>query len=363
MKNIIKRTSAALLAAITITACTSSSVYAFSIPSLDIISKDTSNNLTIPLNGDPVTLERGRTYTLPQINSFLFPGYKYQLSTTNNKVVSIKNGVITANGTGICTLKITLPNGMSISKNINVALPKVTVKFEKSNMTIGKGEAAKLKAMLSSGNGNITWSSSNNKVVSVDSTGKLTGKSSGTATITAKLANGEKASCKVTVKTAPKSVILTKNKITLGIGESKELDFTINGNAASYNVNFSSSNPSVVSVDSKSGKLITKRTGKAVVTVKTYNGKTAKCTVEVKKAPASLVLNTKNVTLRKGGKISLKATIPNGSASEITFYPSNSRIISVDSNGLVKALQTGTAFVTAKTYNGKSVTCKVTVTA
>lgn len=360
MKNIIKCTSAVLLAALTVTVCTSATVYASS-SSFDIVSKDTSSNLTIPLNSAPITLERGRTYTFPEITSFLFPGFKYRLSTTNNSVVSVKNGVIKANGTGVCTLNITLPNGKKISKDINVALPKITVKFDKASITIGQGEAAKLKAILSSGNAKITWTSSNSKVVSVDQTGKITGKSNGTATVTARLANGNKASCKLTVKAAPKAVTLTKNKLTLGLGESSKLDLNLNGNAASYNVTFSSGNPSVVSVNPTSGKLITKKTGSAVITAKTYNGKTAKCSVDVKKAPASLTVNKTNITLKKGGKIALKASVPNGSASEITYYPSNSRIVSVDRNGLIKALQTGTAYITAKTYNGKSVTCKITV--
>ncbi|WRK53097.1 Ig-like domain-containing protein [Coprobacillaceae bacterium CR2/5/TPMF4] len=45
----------------------------------------------------------------------------------------------------------------------------------------------------------LTWTTSNKEVAEVDSNGKVTGKSEGTATITVKTSNGLTASCKVTV--------------------------------------------------------------------------------------------------------------------------------------------------------------------
>lgn len=46
----------------------------------------------------------------------------------------------------------------------------------------------------------VTWYSSNNKIATVSKNGKVTAVTAGTVTITAKMSNGLKATCKVTVK-------------------------------------------------------------------------------------------------------------------------------------------------------------------
>ena len=57
-------------------------------------------------------------------------------------------------------------------------------------------------AVDGAGNGKITWNSSNANIVSVDSSGKITGVKPGTATVSATY-NGKKVSCSVTVKNIP----------------------------------------------------------------------------------------------------------------------------------------------------------------
>ena len=51
-----------------------------------------------------------------------------------------------------------------------------------------------------------------------------------------------------------------------------------------------------------------------------------------------------------------------GTASySIKYSSSNTGIATVNSSGLVTAKKSGTAIITAKTYNGKTATCKITV--
>ncbi|MBQ0071921.1 MAG: Ig domain-containing protein [Spirochaetales bacterium] len=85
--------------------------------------------------------------------------------------------------------------------------PTVYVTSISLNMTtkvIGTGETATLTATASPSNAtskNVTWSSNKSAVASVDSSGKVTGLSAGTATITATAADGSgvTATCVVTV--------------------------------------------------------------------------------------------------------------------------------------------------------------------
>ena len=96
----------------------------------------------------------------------------------------------------------------------------------------------------------VIWSSSNEQVAKVDASGKVTTVALGEAVITAKA--GEKtAACKVTVKPVPvASVTLDQTMIEIKIGESVTLTATVGPeNATDKTVNWSSSDPSVATVD------------------------------------------------------------------------------------------------------------------
>ncbi|MGN0460168.1 MAG: Ig-like domain-containing protein, partial [Ruminococcus sp.] len=116
-----------------------------------------------------------------------------------------------------------------------------------------------------------TYKSSNTKVAKVDSKGKVTALKAGTAKITV-TNNKVSKTFTVTVKN-PK---LSKTKLTLKPEESYTLKVTGKIGKAT----FTSSKKSVVKVNS-AGKIVAKKKGKAVITVKT-NGITLKCNVVVK---------------------------------------------------------------------------------
>ena len=85
------------------------------------------------------------------------------------------------------------------SKGITVnAADKPYIMLDKVNLSLYKGKSYTLKKIISDSTKNVVWSSSNTKVASVDKNGKITAKSKGVATITAKV-NGYSATCKVTV--------------------------------------------------------------------------------------------------------------------------------------------------------------------
>lgn len=88
----------------------------------------------------------------------------------------------------------------------------ITIKLNKKNITIKKGEKFKLKAKVAPDNCKVTWKSSKKKIASVSKKGKVTAKTVGKSKITATAsykAHGKKYSakavCKVTVKPAGKS--------------------------------------------------------------------------------------------------------------------------------------------------------------
>ena len=79
--------------------------------------------------------------------------------------------------------------------DVSSALPETELKISDSSLTLTRLDSAQLKANLSS----VTWSSSEEDIVSIDKDGKLFAVSEGTATITAVSAKGQTAECTVTV--------------------------------------------------------------------------------------------------------------------------------------------------------------------
>lgn len=154
------------------------------------------------------------------------------------------------------------------------------VKLNKTKATVYVGKSTQLK--VTGTTKKVTWKSSNKKVATVTSKGKVAAKKKGTATITATV-SGKKYTCKITVKEiALKSISLNKTSLTLDKGNKYKLTVKYNpsNTTVSKNVTWSSSNSSVVTVD-KVGNISASSAGTATITAK-VGTKKAKCVVTVK---------------------------------------------------------------------------------
>ncbi len=164
----------------------------------------------------------------------------------------------------------------------------------------------------------------------------------------------------VAVNAAAAGIKLDKTSFSLGIGESFRINVT-SGKA----VNWTSTKNSIASVN---GGLVTgKKTGTVVITAKTADGRTAKCTVTVKNRPSKVTLTKGVLTLGVGESFTLGSGVNDGAASANRNYrTSNSSIVKMTNTkwtGSFTAMKTGVAYVTVRIYNGKESTCKVTVKA
>ncbi len=244
-----------------------------------------------------------------------------------------------------------------------VAVSGITLNSKTAS--VGIGQPYQLSATLAPANAtyrDIKWTSANPNIAAVDANGKITPKAAGTVKITASAVGGKTATCTVTVKPGPSSVTLNYKTATIGVGEKTlNLNYTLSSGSASYKTVFSSSNTAVATVD-QNGIVTGKKAGTANITVTTFNGRTAKCVVTVKPAPTSVTLNYKTKTLSKGGKVDLNSSLNAGAASYLRkFASSNTKIATVDSNGIVTAKAVGKATITVTTFNRRSASCAITV--
>ena len=128
----------------------------------------------------------------------------------------------------------------------------------------------------------VKWKSSNNAIVSVNSSGNITAKKPGTAVITAYIADnknkmclGSESTCKVTVK----NPVITLNKKSLYIRKGKKSSIKATVKWSKEKVKWKSSNKKIVKINS-SGKITALKKGTATITAY-VNGASAKCRVTV----------------------------------------------------------------------------------
>jgi len=152
----------------------------------------------------------------------------------------------------------------------------------------------------------LTYTSSKPAVATVSKKGVITAKKTGKTRITIFSKGVKKASIVVTVRKAPTKVTLNKTTATLTVGDTLTLKAKLPSKSASYKLTWKSSNSRVVKVD-KNGTLTAVKAGKATITVKTFNGKTATCKVTVKKA-VSVWADTTSVSLDAGEQCTVVVT-------------------------------------------------------
>jgi len=177
-------------------------------------------------------------------------------------------------------------------------------------------------------NKNVTWTSSNTAIATVDSKGLVTAKSAGTVNITVKTEDQNKTDvCVVTVKNIiqVESVNLSPASKTLGINETLQLSAEVLPvNASIKDVTYSSSNTSIATV-SATGLVTGKYKGTATITVTTKDqSKTDNCIITVSPADNALALINFD---------DLKPTVQTQTAGLDQMYGSNGTVSIVDNPG------------------------------
>lgn len=220
----------------------------------------------------------------------------------------------------------------------------------------------------------VTWKSSNARVASIDASGKITCLKAGTVTITATAndGSGKKASFKlqivklvkflglVDVSVAGGKSVTLKPLFTPADPTNKKLAWSVSENKYGIKIN-------------GSGKVSTKAVTEPVnvtVTASALDGSGVSASCEVTVYPAT----TKVTISAKDGKlpasISVDTTLeltasslPAGTKGTYTWKSSNTKVATVDENGVVTALKTGTVKITCTAADGtnKSASIKVKI--
>lgn len=229
---------------------------------------------SVSLNTATIEMIEGETFSL--VATVLPKDAEYDgvtWASSNASVASVNSGTVTALKEGTATITASA-GGKSATCTVKVSTKVVAVTsitLDKTSLSMKVGETATLTATVKPDDATdktVAWSSSDESVAKVDN-GKVAALKSGKATITAKC--GDKtAECVVTVTVPVSSIALDMATLSLSVGESATLSATVKpDDATDKNVNWSSSDESVVKVDN--GKVTALTTGRARITAAVGN--------------------------------------------------------------------------------------------
>ena len=318
----------------------------------------------VKLNKNKATIEKGRTLTLKatvtpetltdKSVTWKSSDTKVATVTSAGKVKGIKAGTTTIT----CTSKAT---GAKATCKVTVGY----VKLDKTEAAILKGKTVTLAATVypsSLTDKTVTWESSNTKIATVTSAGKVKGVKAGTATITCtSKATGLKATC--TVNVVKGFVTLNKTEAYIEKGKTTTLKATVTPTTLTdKSVTWTSSDKSIATVSS-SGKVKGVKYGTATITCTSKaTGASATCKVTVGKVVVSIT----EVSIKKSRGITLEATVYPTTLTDksVTWTSSDKSVATVSSSGKVKGIKAGTATITCTSVaTGLKGSCKVTVLA
>ena len=340
------------------------------------ITTDTIDVEKIILSPTSVTVKEGLT---SQITATVMPenatNRELVWTTSDASVAIVDNtGKVTGVKKGTATITVKTKDGkVKATVTVNVEaneVEKITLSSDKLSLKVGS--TSKITATVTPENATdkeLVWTTSDASIATVDSTGKVTGVKKGTVTITAKTKDGKvKATCTVNVEAIEvKSITLNPTEMSVKVGTSSQITATVTPeNATDKELIWETSNASVATVDS-TGKVTGVKTGTAVVTAKTKDGKIKSiCTVNITTDTIDvekIILSPTSVTVKEGLTSQITATVmpENATNRELVWTTSDASVATVDNTGKVTGVKKGTVTITAKTKDGK-VKATITVT-
>lgn len=223
---------------------------------------------------------------------------KINWKSSNKKVAKVdKKGVVKGIKAGKATITATakVKNKKALKTACKVTVKKrliksLTTDFSSAVMEVGATKAVKVS--IKPGNASVKklkYTSSDNRIASVSSTGLITAKKEGKATVNVSTTDGSKKSVSIQItvkaKTVPEvkvsGILAEETSIKLEVGTPKQINVTVTPeNASNKKLNYNTSDPDVATV-SASGMIYANAKGDADITISAADGSGVKTVVHV----------------------------------------------------------------------------------
>ena len=276
--------------------------------------------------------------------------------TSENPGIAVvdASGAVQGVGVGATRVCVSSFNGKRAYMTVTVLPAPQTIGFPASEWVLGVGMSVDGASVDAGAAGTIAYNISNPAVVAINK-GKLQAVGVGETEVVATTYNGLSATCRMIVKPAPQGVRLPYARITIGVGESIQLQPDVGDSASTFTYKSSSKKRVSVTAD---GLVTGLKKGNATITIKTYNKKSCKLKVVVQSAPPALAISPVRTELPVGGQMPLSSNKP-----ATSYMSTNPEVAQVDASGVITAVAPGTAEIVATIENGQEARCAVTVRA
>ncbi len=248
---------------------------------------------------------------------------------------------------GVCPYDVSVP---AVAVITPTPVPQDTINISNQPNSLNVGDAINLEwqVITYSENSDVSWSSSDSSVVSVDK-GMLTAKKAGSATITATLKNGAH-SFSVTINEVMVSSIEIKDKPNkIEVNGSVQINSVIvPENATNKTLKYNSSNTEVATINSN-GVIKALKNGVTTITVETSNALTNSFEIEVYSIEATGVkINISENNLYIGEIVELTAQVlpTNTTNTEVVWDSSDVSIAKINGTSL-ELLKDGEVIISA----------------
>ena len=333
---------------------------------------------SVSINPSSIQIDRGTSDTVQLLFNPSGPTNANVLWSSSNPAVATVEGdsyTATINGVsgGSATITVITEDGLKVATcEVYVRQPVTGINLNattvESSMAIGQYQLVATILPLGEGvNRNVTWSSSDPSVATVDENGLVKYVKPGYCTIVAKTEDGAYiATCNFFISIPVESIKLDYTDEIMSIGGSLRITAEVLPlEASNRTVSWESSNTNVCMVDSN-GLVTAVGTGNATILCKSLDGgATAMCNIYVKQPVTSVILNTTDITVRKGQTFWLNATcLPENADNKICTWESrDTDVCTVENDGKVTATGAGTtSIIVTNTDTGLTAYCVVTVT-
>lgn len=293
------------------------------------------------------------------------------LSVDNEGVARAKGNTVTgvAPGETVLTIASKQDPSVTLQYRIVVVQPVTRLTVTAPAKTVAVGSTMQLMPVYTPDNATrkgVTWTSANEQIATVDANGVVTGLKRGNTRITALATDGSKirANVNVQVTQGAQEIQLDKAELTVDAGKSGVLKATVlPKDANNKNVVWSSSDESVAKVNGQ-GRVTGVALGdcEIICTSKDTGDVQAKAVVHVQQPVKKIVFgDAPSVYNGESAQLSWTVDPANASHPELEFSSSNTKILTVDENGLVTGVMGGDASVIAKTTDGSNRQAKLKI--
>ena len=334
----------------------------------------------VSIREDGVTLQVGESTVLTvAVNAVRGASAAVTWSSDDESVATVTSaGQVTALAVGSAV--VTATSAFDVSKNDSLTVTVVeadavhSVAIAEGDQTLVIGDTRRLTAVVEAAGGAseaVTWSSSDIDVATVDNEGMLSAVDTGKATITATSVFDETVSDTVTATVTPETAVLSvtiwPRDVRLAPGSSRQLTtVVVAAGGASEDVTWSSSDTNVATIDDE-GTLNAHATGTTTITATSVFDDTVSDTVTATVAEAavlSVTIEPRDVWLLPGSSRQLTAAVEaaGGASEDVTWSSSDTDVATIDDEGMLSALDTGTTTITATSVFDDTVSDTVTAT-